>query len=370
MNPFKYGQVVGAEDFCPRPKLLKEIKDFITSGQNIVIQGERRIGKTSLICEAIRRLRKNQMLYADLLEIKTPDALCRRVAKAIISLEYRSGLLEKILKKLSQLKPSVSVDPLTGQPTVSLDPAVQLKPENIEGLLDLIVSMHKRKALVVVLDEFQDILNLKESQEALAIMRSKIQFHKNIPYIFAGSIRNRMDEIFNHPDSAFFKSAIPLNIGPLDRGKFAAFIRDKFSTGKRSINVPAMERVFDIAADVPGDVQQLCEALWETTSYKDRITEHHVPDALKLVYTREAKGYEAALVLLTGQQLKCLVGLAKMGGKAPQSRAFLEAAGIRLPASVKKALNRMEQLKIVYGYQGEYRFVNPFFRAWLRYRDF
>ena len=49
MNPFKYGQVVSAEDFCPRPQLIKEIMSFIKSGQNLCVQGERRVGKTSLI---------------------------------------------------------------------------------------------------------------------------------------------------------------------------------------------------------------------------------------------------------------------------------------------------------------------------------
>lgn len=370
MNPFKYGQVVGAEDFCPRPKLLKEIKDFIASGQNIVIQGERRMGKTSLICEAIRRIRKRQMLYVDLLEIKTSDALCKRFAKAVISLEHRNGFLEKTLKRLSQLKPSVSIDPLTGQPVVSVDSAVRLKPESIEGLLDLITSMHKRKTLVVVLDEFQDVLNLKDYRETLAVMRGKIQFHKNIPYIFAGSIRNRMEEIFNDPSSAFFKSAIPLTVGPLDRDRFTAFLMDKFATGKRSIDAAALVTIFDIAADVPGDIQQLCEALWEISSYRDRITRHHIPDALNLIYAREQKGYEATLVQLTGQQVKCLVGLSKMGGRAPQSKDFLEAAGIRLPASIQKAIDRLQKLKIIFEYEGEYKFVNPFFGAWLRNRDF
>lgn len=370
MNPFKYGQLVSGGDFCPRPRLLKELKGFVTSGQNVVIHGERRIGKTSLICEAVRRLRANRMLYVDLLEIKTSDALCRRFAKAIISLEHQAGFLDKILKKLSQLRPTISLDPLTGQPVVSIDPAVRLKPESIEGLLDLIASMHRRKALVVVLDEFQDILNLGDSQEVLAVMRGKIQFHNNIPYVFAGSIRNKMTGIFNDPDSAFFKSAIPFDVGPLNRDKFSVFIQSKFSVGKRSIDADTIKQLLDIAVDVPGDVQQLCEALWEITSYKDRITAQHIPDALELIYSRERKGYETALVQLSAQQVKCLVGLAMMGGQAPQSKAFLEGVGIQLPASVKKAISRLQKLKIVFEREKEYRFVNPFFGAWLKNRDF
>lgn len=370
MNPFKYGQVVSAEDFCPRPKLLKELKGFMMSGQNVVMQGERRIGKTSLIHETVHSVRRMRILYVDLLEIKTSDALCKRIAKAIVSMEHQDGFLEKIIKKLSLLKPSITVDPLTGQPSVSFDPAVSLQPDSIEGLLDVITSAHKRKPLVVVFDEFQDIMNLKEAGEALAILRGKIQFHSKLPYIFAGSIRNRMDEIFNDPDSAFFKSAIPITVGPLDRKRFALFLQEKFAIGKRSIDPDMIERVFEIGEDVSGDVQQLCEALWEITSYKEQITQEKIPDALNLIFARESKGYEAILVQLTGQQLRCLVGLAKMGGETPQSKAFLQSVNIHLPSSVKKALSRMEQLKIIFQYQGKYKFVNPFFKAWLTYKDF
>lgn len=370
MNPFKYGQIVRADDFCPRPKLLKEIKEFIISGQNVVVRGERRIGKTSLILEAIGRLGKKRPLYVDLLEIKTSDDFCKRLAKAMISMEQQSGFLEKILRSLSQLKPSIKIEPLTGQPTVSLDAAAKLKPDSIEGLLDLMLMSNKRKAIVVVFDEFQDILNLKDSKETLAILRSKIQFHTTIPYIFAGSIRNRMDEIFNNPDSAFYKSAISIEVGPLDKKIFIPFLTKKFASGKRSIDSHLFDKIFDIAENVPGDIQQLCEALWETTSHGDKITDKNIPETLKLIYARESKGYEAAIVQLTGQQIKCLVGLAKMGGRKPQSASFLQGAGIALPASVKKALTRLEQLKIIFHYQGEYRFVNPFFKSWLIYKNY
>ncbi|MEA1933394.1 MAG: hypothetical protein U9N60_03040 [Thermodesulfobacteriota bacterium] len=67
----------------------------------------------------------------------------------------------------------------------------------LESVLDLIASMQTpKKPLVVVFDEFQDVLKFKDGYEALAVMRSKIQFHSNLSYVFAGSLRNKMDEIF------------------------------------------------------------------------------------------------------------------------------------------------------------------------------
>lgn len=370
MNPFRYGQVVSGDDFCPRPALVKQLTSALRSGQNLCVLGERRIGKTSLICEAIRRLGKRRMLYADFLEIKTSDDLCKRVVKAVISYEREGGFLEKALKNLAQLRPSVGIDPLTGQPSITLDATVALKPESVEGLLDLIAASHRRGSLVVVFDEFQDVMNLKDCTETLAILRSKIQFQGTIPYVFAGSIRNKMAYIFTDPESPFFKSAAPLDVGPIDSVEFSAFLRQKFSRGRRKVDDGALVRVLEIANDIPGDAQQLCAALWDTTSPRERVTEDHIPGALRLVFARESKGYEAALVQLTGQQLRCLVGLARVGGQSPLSRDFLRASGISLPASVRRALGRLEALKVIYRREGEYRFVNPFFRSWLIYRDF
>lgn len=44
--------------------------------------------------------------------------------------------------------------------------------------------------------------------------------------------------------------------------------------------------------------------------------------------------------------------------------------GITAPASIKKALNRLVQLKVIYRHEGEYKFVNPFFKSWLIWKNY
>jgi hypothetical protein len=128
--------------------------------------------------------------------------------------------------------------------------------------------------------------------------------------------------------------------------------------------------VIELAHNIPGDAQALCSCLWDCTDEGATISDKHVTLALELIYARESKVYESDLARLTGQQLKCLIGLARMGGKAPLSAEFLKGVGIPLPASVKKALTRLLHLKIIYRYQREYRFVNPFFRSWLLWKNY
>lgn len=370
MNPFKYGQVVSAKDFCPRPKLVDQLMSWIESGQNAVLQGERRMGKTSLIHEATRRLKRVQMLYVDLMEVKSLDDVCKRIVAAVISMERNTGFLEKILQSLSLLRPVVSFDPVTGQPSVSIDAGTRLRPNSTDGLLDLIADLAKRNAMVVVFDEFQDILNLPKPDETLAALRSKIQFHSTIPYLFAGSVRSQMADIFTDPDSAFFKSAALLEVGLLEESEFVRFLTRRFATGKRKVPRDVLLRMIEIADAVPGDVQELCSCLWESTSYGDEINADSLGPALELIYARESKSYEAVLAQLTGQQLRCLTGLARPEGKAPLSAAFMQSVGIRSPASVQKALNRLLKTRVIYRHKGEYRFVNPFLKSWLLWKNY
>ncbi len=120
-----------------------------------------------------------------------------------------------------------------------------------------------------------------------------------------------------------------------------------------------------MAEDNPNDVQQLCAAIWETTEAGNRVTAEQLQGVIGHLLATERKGYEILVKPLTNNQLKVLRALASIGGTQPQSKAFLVASGIPLPASVKRALNRLVTSEIVYGPERDYKFFDPFFRQWI-----
>ena len=370
MNPFKYGQIVSESDYCPRSLLMRELTGHIKAGQNVLIQGERRTGKTSLIFDACGHLKTYHPLFIDLLEVKTLEDVVRRFANAWISKEQKVGMIEKIMKNLAHLRPKVTLDPMTGEPSWELEMAQMAKPDTLEALLDMNEREGKNKHLVVVFDEFQDILNLENAKQILAVMRSKIQFHAKTPYLFAGSIRNKMDEIFTHPDSAFFKSAIPMTVGAIERSIFSNFLLSKFKTGKRKVDPDFWPIVFSTVDDNPGDVQQICSALWEVTECGQKIDQLTLEQATQLIFARESKTYESLLVPITGLQLRCLVGLAQNGPDKTLSARFLSLTGISNAGSVRKALLRLMNLKMIFQTKEGYKFANPFFKQWLLYKKY
>ena len=342
-----------------------QISEYIGAAQNTVVLGERRIGKSSLVYEAVRKSKGTRLLYVDLLGVKSVDAMCKRMLKAILTFDKKSNWVSRIIKTLSHLRPTITTDPITSMPVVSFDASVELNVGSIQEILDLIETFGEKRRLVVVFDEFQDILKINDSDETIALLRSKIQFHRNIPYIFVGSIRNKMDEIFSSPSSAFYKSAIPITVDPLPSEVFCRFLLKKFESGQRKVPKDTLWQVFEIANNITGDIQQLCAALWEVTKEKDTVSANKLKAALELIFSREQKSYEAFFSLLTDLQLKCLIALAREGGERVYSMDFIKAVGPHSSASVKRAITRMIDINIVFQSDKEIRFVNPFFKAWL-----
>ena len=370
MNPFKYGQIVTDLDFCPRPQLEKELKGHIISGQNVLIEGERRTGKSSLIIKTAKEIKNFRTVYIDINQIKTVNNLIGRITNSLISMDKESHLFEKLVKVVSSLRPSISIDSLTGSPSISFSTNQTMPPQSVENLLEFIYLEHSNRKNIIVFDEFQDILNLKDYKSIIAIMRSRIQFHSGMPYIFSGSVRKNMDKIFYDPDSPFFKSAIKLEIGALEKKIFRKYIKKKFLSGKKIIDTSLIDSIFINSGEKPGDVQEFCNALWSITEYNTTIKQDNIDNALKVIFSREKEFFEHTISLLTGHQLRCLTALANLGGKSIQSGRFLEYSGIIHASSAKKAVTRLANLKIIYEYKKEYHFNSPFFRTWLIHKNY
>ena len=366
MNPFKYGCVVAGDFFCPRPLLEKELRRLIESGQNVVIQGERRMGKTSLVCEAVRKAKGLKLLYVDLFGIRSISDFCRKVTSSVSALNRKRTFLARVADLIHRLRPTLTIDTITGSPTISIDATAASTPDSLDDVLGMVAALAREERLCAVFDEFQDILNVDNANGILATMRGKIQFQSETSYIFLGSVRNRMSEMFTNSRSPFYKSAALFDIGRIDDKDFTSFLIRRFKTGNRVATPKLIQMVLDIADRVSGDVQELCDALWASTVENAVLTESDLPAALDLVFAREAKAYIPAVNKLTAIQMRVLKGIAEHGGEKVLSGDFLRAVNVLNAGSVRKSVLRLVDLDILYEFDGRYRFTNPFFSEWIR----
>mgnify|MGYP001589718802 FL=1 len=219
---------------------------------------------------------------------------------------------------------------------------------------------------MVVLDEFQDVLALSDGGPILAKLRGLIQRQQKAAFVFCGSIRHQMEDIFTREQSPFFNSAVRLWVGPLDRDLFRGYMRERFARGERRIAEGHLNAILDACRDNPGHVQRFCISLWQATSHGQEIGEEHLAAAWNVLFDMQRDAYELLVEPLSAQQMKVLRALAHVGGEVSLSAAFVEATGITLAPSVRKAMLTLVERRLVQKIDTTYRFCDPFMAAWLR----
>ena len=369
-NPFRFGQVVEKEAYCPRTALERRLSSRIQRGQNTVVLGDRRVGKTSLIWKVATHRRAYKVWYVDFLGIKSGQDFLTRGVQALGNLGRHASVLDRLLKALPRLTVSVSPDPVTGMPalTPSMAPDVY-RPESLVGLLGVVSDLASKRKLVVVFDEFQDVANVPDANALLAVLRGRIQFMGSTPFVFAGSVRNDMWQLFAHEGSPLYKSADFVEVAAEEFDDFPGFLRSRFRAGGKTVAEELLPEVLRICDSVPGDAQQLCAALWDS-AMGDQVTTDHMAPAIEEIFRNESRAYEAIVTELPAQQLKVLAVLAKEGGHSVLGKQFLVATGITHPSSVKRALTRLCQRRLVFRTPTTYKFSNPFLKLWLLHKGY
>lgn len=362
MLPFRFGMRVDGDEFCGRRRELAQLRSYMESAGRVYVVGERRIGKTSLVFEAARTLEGTRLVDVDLLAVRSLADITQRLAAAVVRAESGQARLLDLLKGLAQLRPTLGVDPSTGAPTVGFAPGAGGRPESLESVFSLIAEW---PGAIVVLDEFQDILSVPDHASVLAQLRGLVQKQPRASFVFCGSLRHRMEDIFTRDDSPFFKAAMRLQVGPIDRQEFSGFLAAKFTEGGRELNPDLLDTICDLCHDNPGDVQRFCTALWQVTSQGQAITSHDLPAAWEMVFAMHAQEYEVILRNLSAQQSQALRGLASLGGRSRLTGELLAATGIALLPSLAKALATLVGKGLVAKDGTEYRLCDPFLVRWL-----
>jgi len=361
INPFRYGKLVQSGNFCSRPEITT-LRRHIRAGQNVVLYGERRIGKTSLVRESIRGLRSHQDLLVDIFEVQSIHALSQRIASAIVKAGNQT-LLQKFVQAIGSVRPTLTFNQ-EGAPVIGLDAKKLRTPTQLEPLLDFLCTHYSSPKKVVVFDEFQAILNLPETREIQAIFRSKIQQQKG-SFVFLGSIRHEMHLLFTGQDSPFKDSAVLMEVGYLPWDKFRAFLAKKFEHTDYHVNADVWPEIYAITQGHPNETQKLCSALWMAHLAKRRVTSSGIKAGCELIFAMQKSQFERDWASLTDIQQRVLRGVALIGGQNLTSRTFLETSNITHAPTVKRALQKLLGTEILIEGDGEHRFSDPFFRLWL-----
>ena len=171
-NPFQYGGVVSGDSFCNRTQETAQLKRSVENAEKLFVYSERRLGKTSLIRKVLRELPEEDYLtvYIDLWPTDGETSFVLACAKAFSEAMATNAdkLLHTAKTFFSRLVPSVSASD-DGKPVISFG-FDQKRPD--VPLLEEVLAMpakaaeKEKKRIVVVFDEFQQILEYESACRA------------------------------------------------------------------------------------------------------------------------------------------------------------------------------------------------------------
>lgn len=367
-NPFIYEGYEGPDYFCDRTEETENVISNLQNGRNITLVSPRKIGKTGLILHTfnkIKQLDKNAIcIYTDIFHTQNQFDFVQTLGKAIVEekLLDKQSSMTKVLRYFSQWRPTISPDPVTGAPTVS----VTIERSNTEYTLKSIFDYLKSsgKEVYVAIDEFQTITDYPE-QGTEALLRSYIQFIHNAHFIFSGSKQHLMYEMFGSPKRPFYQSTSMMTLQPLHHEIYYDFASRWFEAQKGSLSKEVFQQLYSLFDGYTWYLQSVLNRLYETERH---VTDYQqVRETILNILKDKSSQYEMVMTFLTNNQRNLLIAIAKESYVAQlQANEFIRKHELPSASSIKKALTVLKDKDLVYQTEKGYMIYDRFFDLWLK----
>jgi hypothetical protein len=371
-NPFEYGGVVSGHAFCNRDAEKTDLLKAIRNNEKLFVFSERRFGKTSLVRSVIAKLPRKRSVaaYVDLWPTDDEPSFVTALAKAFTS--SMSTSVEKLLstgKELfSSLVPTITLND-EGKPELSFGFGKNIKVDRaLEEVLETparIANKH-HKSVVLVFDEFQQILEY-QSDLVERKLRSVIQNHREVAYIFLGSRRHVIQRMFMEKNRPLYRAGAHYPLGPISEEDWTPFIRNHFRTTDRFISDELIHSICARTQGHPFYTQHLCHAVWELCDRKARVNPKMVDAATQVLLERENYAYTTLWESLALNQRKFLKGLASEAGKVqPFSSEFIGQYGLGSASNVQRVVDSLLERDVIDRDNGSFLISDRFFRLWVQ----
>lgn len=368
-NPFVLQPYVSKDLFCDRETELHDIISYIESGANISLISMRRLGKTGLIWRTFEDLADKEhgyvTIYVDIFATTSIEDFISALAAAVVAQIKESGI-RKFFSKLGGIRPLLSYDPVSGQPQVSITYQTENeKFTTLDSIFDYLEGLGNK--VVVAIDEFQQIREY-EGVYMEALLRSKIQNLKNVRFIFSGSDKRLMSDIFVGERSPFYQSVINVPLSKLDKAVYSEFIIRLFGKGGKQITEGIVNYILEWSRCHTFYTQVLCNFTYMVSGNKASMEDVYA--AIDRIFKSETDKFFTIRAMLTKGQWKYLTCVAKEGVlRQPTSGDFLNKYKIGTPASSKRYLSSLLDKNLLYEEKSlsgsEYCVYNVFLSRWL-----
>jgi len=341
----------------------------ISSKRNITLISLRRMGKTGLLKHVKYQLENAKkpvaVIYTDLLPTMNGNEMLNSISSALYRVrKNEKNFLEKMLSFMVSLRPRLTMDPLTGEPSIELkvESASGIK-SGLEQILRLISEI--KQQIVFILDEFQQIGKYPE-KNIEAMLRSVIQSHPDVPFIFSGSSKHMLENMFMSPGKPFYQSSELLYLDRIGEDDYRIFIKEKFSQGNMAIDDLLINKVLSWSRHHTYYVQYVCNHLYGKGVKK--IGEEQVNNVFHQIITDFEPQYINYRNLLPAHQYRLLKAIAAEDGVIqPTSGNFISRHDLTSPSSVSTSLKALAEKEMIVYDLDRWLVYDVFFSRWLEY---
>lgn len=119
-------------------------------------------------------------------------------------------------------------------------------------------------------------------------MRSAIQTHEYISYLFVGSKRHLIHDLFSNPNRPFYRAGKIFPLEKIDPDHLGKFIVKRLKAADVTIEQKAVELIVETTECHPYYTQYLCHILYDIMEER-RISADDIPRAIDFLLRNLAK---------------------------------------------------------------------------------
>lgn len=368
-NPFLTYGYAGPEYFCDREKETQRLTTLLENGNHVALISPRRMGKTGLIKHCFAQTSIQDDYYTFIVDIYATTSLAEftyKLGLAILNTlkSKERKVWEKFLMTIGSLRSGITLDEF-GKPSWNLELGDIKKPEmSLDEIFQYL--SNAEKPCLVAIDEFQAICGY-EDNNVEALLRTYIQDCNNARFIFSGSQRHMMGEMFTSHARPFYQSASMLSLKPINESVYTNFIIKHFTRYGKSISTDAVSYLYNMVEGTTWYIQKLCNEIFAYAEENMECTTADVDYALENILEEKTDTYQDTMARLTLKQRQLLIALSKERNNAqPTSAAFIKKYKLSTASSIQRSLTSLLDKDIISSESGKYYIYDYFFLFWLQ----
>lgn len=370
-NPFVIKPYESKDLFCDREKELRLMVQGCINQTDMTLMSERRMGKTGLIHRLFDELRETMAyrhtIYVDIYASRSIDDFIKLLAEAAMkAFQPKTSIGEKLITFVKSLRPQLSFDTITGEPQLQIAyQTAHEKEYTLRGLFDFLNA--QGEPVIVAIDEFQQIRDYPEKNME-ALLRSYIQQTQNLTFIFCGSKKHLMADIFANEKKPFYSSTTFISLEKISETAYTQFIRHLFNVNGRKIGDDAIQFILEWTRRHTYYTQQLCHTIFANGD--EDVTLDVVKVSCEQLMRQGEAVYLQYRQMLTDKQWNYLIAVAKEGSvRQITASAFLKRNKIGSPSVSRRLAEALVEKGLLnddVGLNGTtYTVSDVFFSHWM-----